>query len=265
MRLCDELERGQAAWHREHGGQDYARGGQYRTLANSVVHCPNPGGNCPTSDEWNSRNGGGSSGGQGAGCFSADATVRRGGVTCTMDEVNIGDKVSVLSKDGHVGESEIYCFAHRDEDAIATFVLIRSASCTIPCTPDHLIPLMQDESTVYVHAAKVVVGYKVISHGTDGVARVETVQRIERVMKRGLFAPVTFEGTLFVDGIAASCYAVLRSHTLCHIAMAPMRWAYFLNPSVIIKTHGMLNLLKGAHMYIELCSMFAPAVKALGI
>ena len=39
----------------------------------------------------------------------------------------------------------------------------------------------------------------------------------------GLFAPLTMEGNIFVDGVLASCYADY-DHNLSHIAMTPMGW-----------------------------------------
>ena len=39
----------------------------------------------------------------------------------------------------------------------------------------------------------------------------------------GLYAPLTAEGHIVVDGVLASCYANF-DHDIAHIAMKPMQW-----------------------------------------
>lgn len=50
---------------------------------------------------------------------------------------------------------------------------------------------------------------------------------------RGAFAPVTSEGTLFVDGVFASCFADLGDHDLAHSLMSPFRAIYGLAPNSV--------------------------------
>jgi len=40
------------------------------------------------------------------------------------------------------------------------------------------------------------------------------------------------EGTLLVDGIVASSYANI-DHDISHAVLAPLRWAYWLSPSLV--------------------------------
>jgi hypothetical protein len=54
----------------------------------------------------------------------------------------------------------------------------------------------------------------------------EIVSNVSDVVKQGYMAPLTDEGTLIVDGVAASCYATINSHRVAHSALAPMRWWY---------------------------------------
>ncbi len=42
----------------------------------------------------------------------------------------------------------------------------------------------------------------------------------------GFAGPLTMSGTLLVDGILASSYAVIESQKLAHAVMAPVRWWY---------------------------------------
>ena len=54
----------------------------------------------------------------------------------------------------------------------------------------------------------------------------DTVSHVTDVIGQGYVAPLTNEGTLIVDGIAASCYGTMNNHYLAHGVLAPMRWWY---------------------------------------
>lgn len=70
--------------------------------------------------------------------------------------------------------------------------------------------------------------------GGNGTAEAATVVRPERVIavtndddahrRPGVYAPLTATGTIVVDNVAASCYALVGSHALAQWTMAPVRW-----------------------------------------
>ena len=49
------------------------------------------------------------------------------------------------------------------------------------------------------------------------------VGKVETRVFSGLYAPLTAQGNLVVDNVLVSCYAVHYSHTLSHLAFAPIR------------------------------------------
>ncbi|KAI4806828.1 hypothetical protein KUCAC02_017626 [Chaenocephalus aceratus] len=55
------------------------------------------------------------------------------------------------------------------------------------------------------------------------------VKRIFTHEYEGSFAPVTVQGTVVVDQVLASCYAVIQDHDLAHWALAPVRFFYWVN------------------------------------
>jgi len=120
-------------------------------------------------------------------------------------------------------------------------------------------------SPSYIAARDIRVGDKVY-HEKDGRAIVSHVTSIKQVTMRGLFAPFTMHGVLFVDGVATSCYAVLRNHTVFHAAMAPVRLLSRLLPFTarLAHAHGGI-FLRGAHGYVDFLSILAPFVRWLGI
>ncbi len=112
-------------------------------------------------------------------------------------------------KEQQVRFSAVNFWIHADEQVTAEFTQITTESGKrISMTWNHLIyrsaACEQPLSTVF--ASRVAVGDCL--RVSDGVAsRFETVSRVDRTRKRGIYAPVTVEGSLFVNGISASCYA----------------------------------------------------------
>ena len=50
------------------------------------------------------------------------------------------------------------------------------------------------------------------------------VVAVEAEARRGVYAPLTAAGNLVVDGVLASCYALVDSQAVAHAAFAPVRW-----------------------------------------
>ena len=50
------------------------------------------------------------------------------------------------------------------------------------------------------------------------------VINIEEIQSQGLLAPLTPSGTIVIDGIVTSNYAVVHSHSVAHYAMQPYKW-----------------------------------------
>jgi hypothetical protein len=70
----------------------------------------------------------------------------------------------------------------------------------------------------------------------DFEANKQVEEKIKSIMiepVQGYAAPLTMSGTILVDGILASCYAIIDSQTVAHSVMAPARWWYAM--------HGMLD------------------------
>ena len=63
----------------------------------------------------------------------------------------------------------------------------------------------------------------------NGVQTEELIQSITIVTVKGYAAPLTMSGTILIDNILTSCYAVVDNHYLAHSSMAPVRWWYNLN------------------------------------
>ena len=100
---------------------------------------------------------------------------------------------------------------------------------TILLSPQHLIFRKQNStSSVSVIFASEIEPGDLVSNGSDSFD--ETVIRVTMVTEKGVYAPLTLEGTMIVDGVLVSCYASWHSHDAAHLAMAPLRaWRWFSN------------------------------------
>jgi hypothetical protein len=90
-------------------------------------------------------------------------------------------------------------------------------------TSSHLLPT---DIHGYVMAKNIRIGMKIYVINDNGLLTVETISNVVDVIKQGYVAPLTQEGTLIVNNVAASCYATINNHYVAHAILAPMRWWY---------------------------------------
>lgn len=123
-------------------------------------------------------------------------------------------------------------------------------------TSSHLLPTGADE---YVMAKDIRVGMSIYVMNDRGQLTIETITNIIDVVKQGYTAPLTQEGTLIVNNIAASCYATISSHRLAHAALAPMRWWY-----ALFGETKEWNAMIGVHwfpkMLYQIAAVFVPSI-----
>ncbi|XP_047432232.1 indian hedgehog B protein-like [Mugil cephalus] len=171
------------------------------------------------------------------GCFPGDALVTlEGGAQTSISDLRPGDRVLVSSGSdgrGALVYSQVLTFLDRDPGTRRLFYALQTESgAQISLTAAHLIFVSEgncSEGAEPAHAALRTVYASdahpgqcvLVSEGEEG-----RLSRISRVSMRegwGAFAPLTREGTVVVDGVVASCYAVVDQHSLAHWAFAPLR------------------------------------------
>jgi len=167
-------------------------------------------------------------------CFAEDSTVQIAGQESpvAMKDLKIGD--SVLAANNQY--QSVYGFAHKIPDALdKEYVEIKTAKDEQPLyiSQNHLIFLAGEAAPV--PAGSLRVGDVLVDSDNQQV----TVDDVHIVLKKGVYAPLTADGTIVVNGVKASNYVTLNDHgkkflditnamslshhTVSHLFMAPLR------------------------------------------
>jgi len=121
-----------------------------------------------------------------------------------MKELKLGD--SVLVRGGFY--ERIYSFGHNQAESKSEFLRLTTASTYLELTKDHMVFVEGGHS---VPASLIKVGDRVETSSRN----YSVVKLIDRVVRKGAFAPFTPSGSIIVNGVAASSYVALQdSETL---------------------------------------------------
>ncbi|KAM6900283.1 sonic hedgehog protein [Xenentodon cancila] len=171
------------------------------------------------------------------GCFPGSSTVTlQDGTKKAIRDLQAGDRVLAADDEGNPLYTDFIMFIDRDSATRRIFYVIETESGhKIRLTAAHLVFTSRDNSTEAqqqrmsaVFASHVRPGQKVFVSEASRLVPV-TVTRIYTQTHEGSFAPVTAQGSVVVDQVLASCYAVIEDHELAHWALAPVRLAHWVS------------------------------------
>ena len=161
-------------------------------------------------------------------CFPALATVRRvDGSRVRMDALEVGDVIQTAE-----GYSQVYAWLHREDDpdeVDVSYLEIATETALLRVTREHLVYV----NSRPVQARTIRVGDNIWVQET-GPALVLSVAEARH---RGAYAPLTRSGSLLVDDVQVSAYALshgglrwgetvlVSGHSLAHVGFASLRWA----------------------------------------
>lgn len=157
-------------------------------------------------------------------CFPSDATVDvLNGGKVTLSSLQIGTQIRVLNEENQVTYSPVIAFLHRDLNEHALYKRVRTISAVIELSQRHLIHQRKDG---FIWAEKLNQGDEilVVASNHDNDTQWEEILEITDISKQGLMAPLTEQGTIIVNNVHASCYALVKSHDVAHFALAPYRF-----------------------------------------
>ncbi|CAB1340712.1 unnamed protein product [Coregonus sp. 'balchen'] len=198
------------------------------------------------------------------GCFPGTASVTlKDGSRKAVKDLRVGDKVLAANSDGDLAYSDFIMFMDQDSSTRRVFYVIETKETTqkITLTAAHLLFVVNNStddlhSMSAVFASKVKPGQKVVVFDDlHNQLKSVTVGRIYMEEHEGSFAPMTVQGTIVVDQVLVSCYAVIEDHNLAHWAFAPVRLSYWLSSLLSLKDYSMPNATlheDGVHWYSKI-------------
>jgi hedgehog protein len=142
-----------------------------------------------------------------------------------LKDLKIGEKIMSVNSKGETIYSEVILFLDRNLNQTREFVQIKTAGGkVIRVTPAHLLLvwLPHKKQTKYVYADKIEEDNYLLVNVNNNLEPQRVIE-VSATLGRGVIAPLTKEGTVVVDSIAASCYALVNSQSLAHISFMPYR------------------------------------------
>ena len=163
-------------------------------------------------------------------CFPPDAVVRTRNGTLLMKDVEIGMEVLAVSSNHKLVYSPVILMLDVDDIKLANYTIIESSgNHKLTLTPNHLVHASKTNdisSSVPIFASQVKKGDKIfVAKSPDVIEAVEVISTSSKVIK-GAYAPLTREGTVVVDDVVASCYAVVNDHQFAHATFGPIHYLY---------------------------------------
>nr|AAC15065.1 hedgehog [Lytechinus variegatus] len=171
------------------------------------------------------------------GCFPgfSQAYLKNGRMISMLD-IRVGDEVAVVNNNGELDYSDVIMIVHRKLNDSTLFYVIETEDKTIvQLTPQHLIYVSERESNFdqsrAVFASEVRTNqfvYTTAQNHDRGVRPMKVVSVTTRLGHTAV-APVTRQGSLVIDGVAVSSYAVMRDEWVAHASFAPIRWYTYIS------------------------------------
>jgi hedgehog protein len=142
----------------------------------------------------------------------------------------LGEWIAALDESsGELVYSEVIAFIDWAPTQRRQFIRLSTISGRVlTLTPTHLLPV---EGRSNVFAAYVSPGDRVLvkhelvtSMHQHTSFKWDMVTEVRLVLEEGVYAPLTSEGTLLVNDVVASCYAIVDSQRIAHYAFMPFRF-----------------------------------------
>ncbi|KAG6930239.1 indian hedgehog [Chelydra serpentina] len=165
------------------------------------------------------------------GCFPARALATlESGARTPLWALRPGQRVLAMDEQGRATYSDFLAFLDKAASALTTFHVIetREPARRLALTPAHLLFVAENSTAPAVHfqatfASHVRPGHYVLVAAVGTSLRPARVVAVSTQTDFGAYAPLTRHGTLVVDDVVASCFALVREQRLAQLAFWPLR------------------------------------------
>jgi len=160
-------------------------------------------------------------------CFPANSYVR--GINnekILMKNLQVGTKVLTIGADGAPLYSDVIMMMHKQENMfINDYINIKTDSGQqITLSSHHLIYTLKDG---YIFSKDVTINQSLYNYNSKSNSfNISRVIAIDFVTKKGAYAPLSMDGTIVVNDVYTSCYALFPSHVISHHVFSIWRFVY---------------------------------------
>ncbi|KAM7378692.1 hypothetical protein PAMP_004298 [Pampus punctatissimus] len=196
------------------------------------------------------------------GCFPGSSMViLEDGRTKPLKELQVGDRVLAADQQGNLLPSDFLMFIDQGRQITRQFQVLETEEPRhkLTLTPAHLVFVLNNSTdksnTRAMFASNVKPGQQLLVVGKEKPGHLipSTVRQVYTEQHEDSYAPVTSHGTIIVDQVLASCYALVEDHQLAHWVFAPVRlWCAFLSLVGMVKELDSVHQKDGVHWYPEL-------------
>jgi len=158
------------------------------------------------------------------GCFHGSSivqTLHNGPMTIEQLAKYPNERVLTATRDDKFIFSPIKYWLHANPSMEHDYLEIRTENnaLTLSITPEHLMYTLANETTDHhfrkvIQARELKVGDIVVVHTLGAQLLASRVQRIVKTEKTGIYAPVTADGSIIVNNVLASSYAIFKNEYL---------------------------------------------------
>ncbi|XP_078535338.1 indian hedgehog protein-like isoform X1 [Lissotriton helveticus] len=166
----------------------------------------------------------------GGDCFPARALVTlESGEKVPVSALASGQRVLCMDEEGHFTYSDFLTYLDKDSAAVREFCVLETQNPPrrLTLTASHLLYVADDLSVPPkdfspMFASLVQPGKCILIAGAHEPQPARVVS-VTTQTDTGAFAPLTSHGTLIVDDVVVSCFAVVKNHHLAQLVFWPLR------------------------------------------
>lgn len=195
-------------------------------------------------------------------CFPSLSFVQtKFGTQKLISDLIIGDEVLVFDSEGKLNYEKVFLISHANKKEIATYIGISTKLGKIlSISPNHLLPIGRLNKNVPAKQASV---GETIFLVKDGAIISDIIESITYQKLKGAFCPITMNGSIVVNGVAASCFTTFLNPSLAQTLLCPFKVMFSYMPTSIYNAIVPYDPVEGMPIILSLCRSLIIAVRSL--